>query len=67
MLSLPAWPKEEPTNRMSILPQPNNLDPEVEAWSPSSGLQGSVLGDHSREIVELLARFANQEEQTQRA
>jgi hypothetical protein len=67
ILSLPAWPTEEPTNRMSILPQPSNLDPEIEAWSPSSVLQGRGLGDHSREIVELLARFANQEEQAERA
>jgi hypothetical protein len=67
ILSSPAWPKEEPTNRMSLPPQPGRLDSDVMAGSPSSGCERSIVSDDSREIVELLARFANQEEQAERA
>jgi hypothetical protein len=43
----------------------SRLDPDIKAGSPSSSHQRTVLGDDSRQIVELLARFANQEEQAE--
>jgi hypothetical protein len=67
ILNSPGWPRGEPADRTSIPPQDSRLDPEIKAWSPSSGLHETVLGDHSREIVELLARFANQEDLAERA
>ena len=75
ILSSPAWLREDRTNRTSIPPQlepmiinsTSRLDPDIKVGSPSSARQTSVLGDDSREIVELLARFANQEEQAESA
>jgi hypothetical protein len=58
---------EDPTNRMSIPPQPSRLDGDIRAGTSPLGREESVLGDHSREILELLALFANQEDRAERA
>jgi hypothetical protein len=61
VLGSPARLTDEPTNRMSIPPRPSRFDLDIRAGSSPLGRQRSVLGDHSREILELLALFANQE------
>jgi hypothetical protein len=66
---------EEPTSRTSIPSQPGPKkvspssppDADTKAGSPSLARQSSILADHSSEIVELLARFANQENRAERA
>lgn len=69
-----AWPREEPGIRTSIPAQTESiminsasgLDPRIKAGSPSSGHQRGALSDDSRQIVQWLARFANQEPHAER-
>jgi hypothetical protein len=50
-----------------VVKSTSRLDPDIKVASPSSGCQRGALSEDSREIVELLARFANWEEQAERA
>ena len=67
-LNRPKWPTEEPTNHTGnppwhepmIVNSTRRLDPGRDAGGQSLDRQRSGLGDHAREIEQLLARFANQ-------
>ena len=64
----PEWPTEEPTNHTGIPPwlEPmivnptHGLDTGRDAGAQSLDRQRSGPGDNAREIVQLLARFANE-------
>jgi hypothetical protein len=67
-LNPPEWPTEEPTNHTGIRPwlepmtanSTRGLDPGRDAGAQSLDRQRSGLDDNAREIVQLLARFANE-------
>ena len=70
MLNPPEWPTEEPIHHTGVPPRlepmivssTRRLDLGRDAGGQSLDRQRSVLGDDAREIEQLLARFANQEQ-----
>ena len=70
ILNSPEWPMEEPIHHTGVPPRlepmivssTRRLDLGRDAGGQSLDRQRSVLGDNAREIEQLLARFANQEQ-----
>ena len=70
ILNPPEWPTEQPIHHTGVPPRlepmivssTRRLDLGRDAGGQSLDRQRSVLGDNAREIEQLLARFANQEQ-----